>query len=162
MKSTKKLTLCTKLQSFQYRLLNDALVTNEHLFRWKVITNDSCTFCQKCTETVMHLLTECQVVAQKIWIPLKNWLNYFCYIDFVIVPYDIILNRYKDSFPALVNTILCITKQYIYATRCLGKDLQFQQLISKISQYRTLEYIVAKRNGLLTKHNAKWQIYDVV
>ena len=35
-------TLSTKLKDFQYRILHGALITNSHLFKWKIKPNDLC------------------------------------------------------------------------------------------------------------------------
>ena len=50
-------------------------------------------------------------------------------------------------FPLLINTIFCITKQYIYAKKCMGEPLIFTQLTSKIHEFREIEYVIAKKNG---------------
>ena len=38
-----KITKNPKLQSFQYRLLNSAIILNKHLYKWKIQKNDKCT-----------------------------------------------------------------------------------------------------------------------
>ena len=43
----KKLTTSTKLQSFQYHLINHAIITNIDRFRWKMSNTDLCEFCKK-------------------------------------------------------------------------------------------------------------------
>ena len=53
-------TYVVKLRSFQYRLLQRALITNVQLKRWKIIDSDNCTFCGMEKETVQHLLAYCQ------------------------------------------------------------------------------------------------------
>ena len=48
----------SKLRSFQYLLLQNALVTNKTLKQYK-IKDDKCTFCKIEWETIMHLLYDC-------------------------------------------------------------------------------------------------------
>ena len=61
-----KCTISTKLRDFQYRLLNQAVITNTHLFKWKIIQADLCTFCEEQPESILHLLVKCKH-SQLIW-----------------------------------------------------------------------------------------------
>ena len=54
------------LKDFQYRILHGALITNSHLFKWKIKLNDLCSFCQAETESMVHLLIRCQT-SKNIW-----------------------------------------------------------------------------------------------
>ena len=102
--NVKRITMNTKLQAFQYRLINHAIVTNSNLYKWKKILSDKCYYCKEYEEMVTHLFVKCQNVQQKIWLPLTKWLDNFCYIKLPIDSYTIVFNEYKDSFPVLVNT----------------------------------------------------------
>ena len=155
------LTQCTKLKAFQYRLTNRILTTNVQRNKWDSTVPFLCTFCNAEPESVVHLLVSCEVVT-KVWKLLKKWLNYYCYIEFEISPYVIIFNRYKDSFPLLVNTIILVTKQYIYARKCLNESPNFNNLIKHIAIYRNLERAFAFKNAQYSKYKTKWSIYDVV
>ena len=78
-KQTGRLTLSTKLRSFQYRLINFAIVTNVQLCKWKVKDSPKCTFCNDKEETYLHLFAQCQTVHNYLWMPLQKWLNYFLF-----------------------------------------------------------------------------------
>ena len=67
-----KTTNVTKYRSFQYRLLQRALTTNIHLYKWKLAESDLCSFCQTSRETVTHIMWQCTKV-QQIW---KRMLNH--------------------------------------------------------------------------------------
>ena len=159
--STKRLTVCTKLRFFQYRLSNNYLITNSRLQYWKKDIPVSCTHGCQSPETVLHCLYHCKY-AQKIWNALERWLKYFCFIDFQAQEDIVIFNSYKDSFPDLVNTMILITKQYLYAKRCLAEKPCFIQLMSKISLYRELELLMVKGTKSSKKIEYKWSIYDKV
>ena len=157
---TKTLTNCTKLQFLQYRINHRALVTNSLRHKWDSNVSELCTFCQKTEETIMHIFVKCEKVMV-LWKLLGKWLKHFCFIDLHINGYDIMFNRYRDSFPRLVNTIILIVKQYIYASKCLNKELKFTEIISKIQEYKVLEKVNAVKNNRLEEHIKKWSIYDV-
>ena len=54
------------------------------------------------------------------------------------------------------NLITLITKQYIYAQRCLKRPLNFCELKTKILNQKNVELYIAKKNNQLVKHLAKW------
>ena len=60
----------------------------------------------------------------------------------------------------MVNVIILIAKQYIYSVKCISKQLHFPQLIAKISTYKKMEEIAAKKHKNMEKHNKKWFLYD--
>ena len=159
---TKSLTVNTKLQAFQYRINNKAIVTNVQLCCWKKKNTDLCTFCNEHPETLVHLMIDCAHVRETIWNPLRKWLNHYCYIELELNPFVILFNMYKDSFPKLVNTLILITKQYIYASRCLEIPLSFPHLVTKIAEYRNIERIIARKTKTFKKFEAKWDIYDMM
>ena len=154
-------TNCSKLRLFQFRLTNRYLVTNVHRNKWDSTVTSNCYFCNQEKEDYVHLFVECKIV-KKLWTSLKKWLKYFFNVDLEICPYDIILNKYRDAFQCMTNTIILISKQYIYATKCLGNTLSFQQLIRQISRYKGLEETQAKKRDTLNKHENKWLMYDTV
>ena len=143
-----KLTNSTKLRFFQYRIINNYLITNKRLCQWKIIASDKCTFCKEETETVMHLLVGCKYV-QALWSTLKRWLNYFCYIELEIKEEIIILNIYKGPFADMVNMIILVVKYYVYVQRCYGKQVQFCDVIGEITKYKKIEENIAKRTNML-------------
>ena len=155
-----QLTLCTKLRFFQYRLVNNYLVTNVRLSKYTNIPAE-CTFCKDSPETTIHLFCECKHVVQ-IWKTLAKWLKYFCMIDLEPTKYVIILNVYKDSFPDMVNTILLITKYYIYVQRCLKNSLSFTGVLQSIQKYKRIEEMSAVILQKSKKIKTKWQMYDML
>ena len=157
---TNSLTNSTKLRYFQYRLENRLLVTNYMRNKWDPTVVKECTFCHKDSETIVHLLYDCPLI-KNIWKALKRWLYYFCFIELDITVQVILFNRYKDSFPQLVNTIILVVKQYIYAAKCLAQEPKFREAIARIQYYKTLEKAVAKRHNKLYLHEKKWEMYDM-
>ena len=54
------------VRSFQYRVLNCILFTNDLLFKIGYTANPNCTFCNEALETFQHLLFYC-TVSLAIW-----------------------------------------------------------------------------------------------
>ncbi len=56
-----------------------------------------------------------------------------------------------------LNTIVVITLQYIYASRCLGNIPNFGHLKAKILDAQNMEKYIAIKNNKLKKHDSKWK-----
>ena len=56
----------------------------------------------------------------------------------------------------VANFILLVTKQYIYANKCLGKKLCKYELEVKIEKNRKYELYHAKKNNCMYKYCKKW------
>ena len=57
-----RLTKNTKLQWFQFRINHKILSTNSFLQKIKLKDTNTCTFCRSKTETIEHILWDCEIV----------------------------------------------------------------------------------------------------
>ncbi len=155
-KNIKVVTLSTKLRSFHFRLLHNAVTTNDKLFKWKILENDLCTFCGVATESIIHLLWECDV-AQQLW----NQLSIFCKQksnrNVKLSCKNIIFDRIVTKPFDCINTMCLITMHYIYSCRCLKTIPNFACLKSKILDNQNIEKYIATKNDKLKKHETKWK-----
>ena len=60
------------LQSFQYKILNRILNTNENLYKWKIQNSSECKLCGE-VDGVEHHLFYCNK-SKSFWTSLKNWM----------------------------------------------------------------------------------------
>ena len=67
----------------------------------------------------------------------------------------------SDVADKMINTIIMITKWYIYRTRCCNEKLSFPDLVKNIAMYKSLEYAYATKNRIKSKHEAKWALYVI-
>lgn len=155
-----RISNCTKLRYFQYRLLHRFLTTNWTRSRWDLTQDPACSLCKQNCETIVHLFWECPK-SGGLWKTMLRWLKYICKLDIKDnVTLDVmIFNNFKGPQQWLVNTILLITKQYIYAQKCLDKELNFLQLMQAVARYEKLERAIACKNNTQKKHNRKWGAY---
>ena len=63
-----------KLRDFQFKINNKILVTNSFLHKINKIDNYLCSFCQKETVSIFHLLCTCDIVKE-FWDNLKTWVS---------------------------------------------------------------------------------------
>jgi len=68
-----KITIDSKLRSFQYKYLMHIVPNNEKLFKYGMIESSLCDFCSTRPESNIHLFWECTYV-QPFWIHIKNFL----------------------------------------------------------------------------------------
>ena len=150
-------TISTKLRDFQYRLLNQAVITNTHLFKWKIIQADICTFCEEQPESILHLLVKCKH-SQLIWNKLFVKLHTLTGIYIQFTEKEQLLGITNFQYQDLFNLIFIITKQYLYACRCLKTMPSIEMLISKMKEIKHIEQRIAIKNNKINQFNLKWQI----
>ena len=115
----------TKLQWFQYRIVQNILTTNSFLFKVGLVNNPICNLCNLERETIIHILWECRE-TQRFLQSVETLLDAL-YIPFhynkQIYLFGLFLNNRCSTINRLDNEILIIIKFYIYKTRCLHKVL---------------------------------------
>ena len=143
-----------KLRSFQYRLLQRGLVTKSLLYKWKLVENDLCSFCQEMKETVLHIMHDCKIVYG-FWEEVRSYIynETTKWID--ITRWKIIVNKVSEN--RLLNMICLLTKQYIYKQKCLGNPLNVHELKQTVVNIERLERYIAIKNGNLSSHEKKWK-----
>ena len=67
-------TIETKLREFQYKILNGIILTNEKLFRFKMIDSPLCNFCKEEVEFLEHLFCYCKC-TEAFWQAFISWLR---------------------------------------------------------------------------------------
>ena len=131
-----------KLRLFQYRLYTRTLTTSVRRNKWDHIVSPLCTFCNSQPETLLHLFTEC-VVISRLWTCVHRMCNYFLEIDVNFDPELIMLNSYKGKSSQLINFLIVVVKQFIYASKCLQTSPDFNQCMSRIATWYNIDkYIV--------------------
>ena len=146
-----KLTISVKLRSFQYRILSRALVTNVHLFHYRIRSDKKCSFCELEDETVYHLFYDSKYV-QLIW----KEMSKICKVNEIGFE-EIILNQVVPNMRKVENCIVLIIKYYIYQKRCLKQQISVQGCKSFILEYQTIEKQIAFQKRKITSHNQKWE-----
>ena len=116
----------TRLQVFQYKLLNIVLYLNKMLFRFGKIDSPLCSFCKMIEETPLHLFYNC-IKTKLLWDQLKDFISNKTLSFPSLTPQSAILGHIdlSDDY-LLINHIILIYKFYIYNSR------NFQILTSSI------------------------------
>ena len=154
-----KVTPAVKYRYMQYRILSKKLTTNYTRSKWDQNILATCYFCKEKTETVIHLLWECKIV-KKFWEKIFRWVDYICGIKYVVSVKQVITNQSECTEHKFIDMILIITKQYVYACKCLGTELNVKALISRIHREYFVEKSIAQQNNRITDFKKKWDKYE--
>ena len=145
-----------KLRLLQYRVLTRSLTTNKKCHIWNEAISPLCTFCAKEDETVAHLFLYCENI-QELWYKLQRVIRYFINIEVIFTDELILFNNYNGKEHLLVNLLISIMKQYIYATKCRNKTPMFTAYMSKVSEYYCTEKAYANTVKKCKKLQTKWK-----
>ena len=149
-------TRSTKLLDFQYRLLHLSLTTNKEAFHYfRLVDNDRCTFCNVNQENIHHIMLHCRH-SRDIWEGLQDYLHTKTGINIPFSDSEKLFGSSFFPFFRLYNHLIILTKQFLYASRCI-KELP---TISKLKLKIEREYKIEKgsNNGpiCLREINKKW------
>ena len=145
---------CHKLKQFQYKLINNIIVSKEELFKWKRSHTNKCSLCGE-METVQHIYYYC-ANSKEIWAKVNNvfgcnilWkhiiLGYYCetknihtetrHIIFSIILYSIYkiwVKGMNDNVPYTTNNIRKEIHSDLLYWKLIATNCQKIQLIPHI------------------------------
>ena len=142
------------LQSFQYKIINRILNTNEKLHKWSIKQTNQCNFCHA-TDTIEHHLYSCKD-SKTIWDKVENWLLDCIEIKLNLKECEILFGipNAQNEHLELINFVIIMTKWYINNRRSDNKPLYFIELINIIKgKIKTM--ILA--NSMNNRTNRPWQ-----
>ena len=114
-----KSTIDTKMRPFQCynRLLLRAIATNKYVYFFKLLQTDKCYFCQVNTKTIKHLFWDCSIVKNFLLKFFEDIMDVFN-VSEILMDENFLLGYNGDVYTLLINHLLIIIKQYIYAMKC--------------------------------------------
>ena len=91
-----KLTDDTSIRTFQYKINNRILYTNDMLMKFKIKETELCTFCNETKETILHHLFEC-IHVKNIWIKLASNVRGNLNININLLPEYFVFNMFTGQ-----------------------------------------------------------------
>ena len=141
----------------QYKILHRILGTQRLMLNMKITDSDLCRLCNSCSETLLHLLVNCNHVV-RLWRNLESWLKMALNMNFTFTSNDIILGYLINSnISTPINVIIMVTKKYIFSCAYRNITPNIQQLIQKLTcvfQEERLAYINMDKENIFFK---KWE-----
>lgn len=143
--------LDTFTKAFQFKFLNNILVNNYWLKKWKIRENNECTFCNNMNneENIYHMFWECEI-TRKFWSDFENWVRQFVPLE---ITRQLVFYGVDDH---LVYTLIILAKIFIY--ECWKKESKpkIQPYKHKIKYLRKIEFEIARKNKTTDTFIEKW------
>ena len=143
------MTVDSRSREFQFKVLHRYLATNKFLHKIALVPLFLCTFCKKESESIEHLLIECDY-SNKFWQDLINWFNMIDIKVEALSEIDKILGVWKRQADFhLLNYFLILTKKtyLIYSWRNKGYPPSLKTYLAKVSLIYQIETTIAESNG---------------
>ena len=131
-------------QSFQYKLLNRIINTNDKLFTWRIKETNKCEYCNE-IDTLEHHFCWC-VYSRELWKKIHKWSkdNLDTSRDFTV--YEILFGICIDNNKSfnIINFLILLGKQFINKSRTNKEPLYFIKFVSLLKN--KIENIIYIKN----------------
>ncbi len=128
----------TILRTFQFKINNNILYTNDKLYKFKIIETEQCTFCKETKETLLHHFWECHFV-KTVWLRTRQKISEKMNIYIDLKPETFIFNLYQGDHADIINLCLLLIKKFIFNCRCKGEIPTYQNAMSYINYYKDID-----------------------
>ena len=108
-------TINTRLRVFQYKVLNNALYLNKHLYIFKLSDTKLCSFCNQEDETVIHLFAN-RSKSKTLWNSLKEFFKDTINLT-LLTPQSVIFGSLDSRIISCSKLSSAILKYYLYVSR---------------------------------------------
>ena len=152
----------TKLQTFQYKILNHILPCQSKLFNWKIADNYSCKYCGE-YDSLSHYLYTCSI-STFFFNQLNNWLWTSVKARIPLSKGDIIFGIKNTDNLLLnnLNVLILYGKWYIHRRKIENKDLFFLDYLNDVKQNLIIEKQRFSLKGEKDAFDKKWSNFKDV
>ena len=152
-----RVTVDSRSRESQFKVLHRYLATNKFLNKIGLVPLFLCTFCERESESIEHLLIECDY-SNNFWQDLINWFNMIDIKVEALSETDKIFELWKrEADFYLRNHFLILAKQHIYSWPNKGYLPSLKAYLAKVASIYQIETTIAESNGKRTFHDAKWK-----
>ena len=146
-----KTTNSPKLCSFHYRIITWSIITNMHLFYYKISDSKLCTFCNQAEETVLHLFVHCKEGQHLIaWVVEVAGKIAHCRVNVQ----NVLLSQLHENLGHPTNTLILLYKYFVYIRRCKYKArYAHKRLYTVLPKYSKIQVLPGITSCRLVKDN---------
>ena len=153
----------TKLQSFQYKIINRIIECNKKLHDMKIKPKPTCSYCPE-VDTIDHFFLHCPG-AKSFWDSFFNWWNGISEVQFASTTEEELLLGFicdGDIFKVL-NYCVINAKFYMYKQKLFDNNkLGLYEFLMILKAKLNMEYGICKKNGTPEKFDMFNFIYDIL
>ena len=149
----------TKLRWLQFRILHHVLTTNRSVSKFKVDQTDLCTFCNLRSETIHHLLWECEKVRE-FWDKLLHLIHSRCkHAERLVFNEKLIIFGHEEFTytDKTLDQMILLAKMYIYRCKVQGQNLNIRIFIQNVYNTYCIEKVTFKNSAHFKQ---KWELYE--
>ena len=141
---------------FQYRILHRILGTQETLNKMGIAESPNCLICKNEVETIVHLFYHCPE-SRNLWHNLENKILYKTHFQVEFNCEDVILGyKHYNANSYAINTIIMITKSYIFSNSRKGYRTNLEDLLTKIVKVYEEQKLLALLEFTTNKFEKSW------
>ena len=156
-----KITGIAKYQSFQFRLMQRAIITNIQLRRWKIKDTDMCELCHNFPENYSHLFFECTEIQTILQVVERLCEELSPGVPVNISLAGVLTNTISEPLNSINNFIILCAKQYIYSKRCLQQQLSPVEFKRIVLLCRNTEKYYAIKNNCIPNYVKRWEPHNI-
>ena len=142
-----------KLKDFQFKINNHIIVTKSFLLKINKIDDDRCSYCNRDTETKLHLFFYCNKVKE-FWSTLQNWLQTEANITVELTIKHALFPCKTNN--TLLNHLLLLARYFIYKRKFSSNFITLETFLGYVKTKYQNEKYIAKLHNNQEKFNAKW------
>lgn len=149
----------TKIQSFQYKLINRITPCRAYLRQLRIFDSDECPFCRQ-ADTLPHFFFDCPN-TRSFWERIHQWTNRVEDLRLDTISKKEILLGVPTEYPKsrVINTILLFTKYFIHRQKLFyNGELSLIHWLQELKARLNREKWICARLGTASKF-APWAKY---
>ncbi len=142
----------TKMQSFQYSIINRFVPHNKYL---QIIGKKESNICVNCNniDTVIHRFVQCRNVND-FWKCFIDWWNDMNNTNIVLDDTDILFGMADECYA--LNNCIIIAKYHIHASLCKDVIYSFRGFLGLIKKKIEMEKFILTKNNKIEIFNERW------
>ena len=144
----------TKAKEFQYKFLQDILVNDYWLFKWKIKESGLGQICRLSTDNIKHIFWDC-TCTKHFWEQFTEWWNskFSCNKPVTLGLTTIFFGCEDMTLCQFIFT----AKQYIYYRRRQAEAPEMNSWWAYLAQVKAVELAVAKKSNTVDDWKEKWE-----
>ena len=116
-----------------------------------------CIFCKDSQETLIHIFCNCEI-SKQLWKEVEKWITHATCIPIKFSPEEILFGYLNPDNFYPINTIVLVTKTYIFTKSRNALPLDIFELKNKIKQVYEEQQYLALMDMKQERFNKTWTI----
>ncbi len=146
----------------QYKIINRILGCKYLLHKMHITPTPNCNLCELQPETLIHLFCKCTKITH-LWKNLTDWIRNRTNHNIAFTSNTIILGYLlNDNIKIPINTIILVTKSYIFWCSRNKKKPNIQDLQLRIKELYNTHKTVAMLNSKQDRFDKNWNIFSQI